>query len=193
MTKYCDACHSANSDRAKYCCFCHGRFSGVRFGAHTSASAVADSPPPQRPRARARGARLPSTPSPTPTHGRERSISQHSAAMRAGLVLVFLVLLLGPFTHWNSSAPPERWSSIRSSVVSKWDWTAASITENVKPRLTTALAVEQPEDDAVGTVTGDGARPADAPSSRAGSRTANSAPTNRCSEAQAALSLCPKN
>jgi len=113
--------------------------------------------------------------------------------MRAGLVLVFLVLLLGPFTNWNSSASPERWSSIRSSVVSKWNWMAASVTENVKPLLTAALAVEQREDDAVSTVTGDGARPADAPSSRAGSRSANSTPTNRCSEAQAALSLCPKN
>lgn len=165
MTKYCDACHSANSDRAKYCCYCHGRFSGVRFGAHTSASALSDS---LLPRGRSR---LTST----PAKRRERERSS-SPATRTGLLLIFLVLWLGPFTHWNSSASPERWSSVKSSVASAWKWSAASITDTIKPLLMAALPDEQTELDA--------AAPA--------SRTAH-AGGKSCADAQAALSLCPKH
>jgi len=34
MTKYCEACHTPNRDRARICCGCAGRFSGVRFAAN---------------------------------------------------------------------------------------------------------------------------------------------------------------
>lgn len=35
MTKYCEACHTANKDRARYCVGCAGKFSGVRTSALT--------------------------------------------------------------------------------------------------------------------------------------------------------------
>lgn len=173
MTKYCDACHSANIDRAKYCCYCHGRFSGVRFGAHTTAGAPSDSLPP-------RGrSRLPST----PARRRERARST-SPAMRAGLLLIFLVLLFGPFTHWNSDASPERWSSVKSSVASAWDWSAASIADTIKPLLTSMSPNGQtePEPDAAPLTT------AAAPAKRS-----DDAGGKSCTDAQAALSLCPKH
>jgi hypothetical protein len=93
--------------------------------------------------------------------------------MRAALLLIFLVLWLGPFTHLNSSASPERWSSVKSSVASAWKWSAASITDTIKPLLTAALPDERSEPDAA------------EPASRTGGK--------RCTDAQAALSLCPKN
>lgn len=33
MTKFCESCHTANRDRAKYCSGCAGKFSGIRTGA----------------------------------------------------------------------------------------------------------------------------------------------------------------
>ena len=102
MTKYCDSCHTANKDRAKYCCCCKGRFSGVRFSAHLSASTLPDSLPTQ-------GKTQPS--SATPRRGRSSS-----APMRAGMLLIFLVLLLGPFAYWNSSRSPERRPLVKSSI-----------------------------------------------------------------------------
>jgi len=58
LTKYCDSCHTANKDRARYCHGCAGKFSGLRFDAAAflptlpDARAVGAMPPP-RPAARA--------------------------------------------------------------------------------------------------------------------------------------------
>jgi len=46
MTKYCESCHTANSDSARYCKGCKGKFSGVRRSAHLSAAADIDTPGP---------------------------------------------------------------------------------------------------------------------------------------------------
>jgi len=94
--------------------------------------------------------------------------------MRAALLLIFLVLWLWPFTHLNSSASPERWSSVKSSVASAWKWSAAAITDTIEPLLTAALPDKQTESDAA-------------------SPTAAAAGGKSCTDAQAALSLCPKN
>ena len=40
MTKFCESCHTANLDRAKYCRGCAGRFSGIRTAANVAAGAL---------------------------------------------------------------------------------------------------------------------------------------------------------
>jgi hypothetical protein len=102
--------------------------------------------------------------------------------MRAGSLLIFLVLLFGPFTHWNSDASPERWSSVKSSVASAWDWSAASIADTIKPLLTTMSPHRRTEADAAPLTT------AAAPTKRS-----DDAGGKSCTDAQAALSLCPKH
>lgn len=34
MTKFCESCHTANPDRARYCRGCAGKFSGIRTAAN---------------------------------------------------------------------------------------------------------------------------------------------------------------
>lgn len=81
MTKFCESCHTPNKDGAKYCVGCDGRFSGIRFAAHTCA---VDFPESQRQAARRLADHL-------DTFGRPR---------RNGLVLL-LVLLLGVAAAWD--------------------------------------------------------------------------------------------
>src|SRR4051794_2066986 len=40
MTKFCESCHTANRDRAKYCRGCAGRFSGIRTAANATEGAL---------------------------------------------------------------------------------------------------------------------------------------------------------
>ena len=42
MTKYCDACHTPNRDRAKFCRGCAGKFSGIRFDAAAFVATMPD-------------------------------------------------------------------------------------------------------------------------------------------------------
>lgn len=209
MTKYCDSCHTANSDRAKYCRFCHGRFSGVRFGAHTSASPLPDSLP-------AKGETQLSSSAPRPSQRRLSPVT------RTGLLLIFLVLLLGPFSHWNDSPTPERWSWIRSSVSSAWQRSSASIAGIVKPLLAATPAVKQAERNEPARIVSRSEPPSTSPAQRGRAESAalgldgsdhrsEAAPAEApsgaiaapgkgtpdpedkgCTEARAALSLCPK-
>lgn len=206
MTKYCDACHTANSDRAKYCRVCHGRFSGVRFGAHISASTFPDS-----------------LPAPGETSGSPKAPKRGSAAMRTTLFLVFLVLLLAPFSHWNAGPSPEPWPRIRNSVASAWQLTSASVAGIVKPLLSATSAIKPAARDEPARMLSRSGPPDAAPAPKGGvesalgldrsehagdappaSQTAplaviaapaDGAPDARnkeCTAAQAALALCPK-
>ena len=47
MTKFCESCHTANRDRARYCRGCAGKFSGIRTAANVSADAPEGRPPPR--------------------------------------------------------------------------------------------------------------------------------------------------
>jgi len=47
MTKFCESCHTANRDRAKYCRGCAGKFSGIRTAANVSAGPFHEGPPPR--------------------------------------------------------------------------------------------------------------------------------------------------
>ena len=179
MTKYCNDCHTANRDRARYCCSCKGRFSGVRFGAHTSASTFPDSL--STPRAAPRAPRT--------AQGRSRS-----TASRAKLLLVFLLLLLGPLTYQESTRIPAHWPLVRDSVAAAWQrtWTslAAPATasgeadEVVPPPV--ALAPDpaerpSPPHAAPAAITAPVALPVNEPAAAAAAE---------CVEARAALSLC---
>ena len=42
MTKFCESCHTANRDRARYCRGCAGKFSGIRTAAHAFAGPITD-------------------------------------------------------------------------------------------------------------------------------------------------------
>ena len=42
MTKFCESCHTANRDRARYCRGCAGKFSGIRTPAHAFAGVPAE-------------------------------------------------------------------------------------------------------------------------------------------------------
>src|SRR3982751_3011561 len=45
MTKFCESCHTANRDRAKYCRGCAGKFSGLRTAANVTETSVAEGRP----------------------------------------------------------------------------------------------------------------------------------------------------
>ena len=102
MTKYCNDCHTANKDRARYCCLCKGRFSGVRFSAHLSASTFPDSLSLQHEALRA-------PPGPRSRRGR-------SASARISLLLIFMLLLLAPSIPEELRRSPAEWSLVRNSV-----------------------------------------------------------------------------
>lgn len=42
MTKFCESCHTPNRDRARYCCGCAGKFSGIRSGTTTFDTTVSE-------------------------------------------------------------------------------------------------------------------------------------------------------
>ena len=125
--KFCEACHTANKDRARYCCGCKGRFSGVRFAANTSASTAPGS------------LEASSTP-PVPTRTLNRSGQARShSGKRTGLrVLFLLLLLLGAFAYWYSSQLAVGWSTIENAVSSS----AASVTSRIDS-LRESLASEE--------------------------------------------------
>lgn len=184
MTKYCDACHSANKDHARYCCVCKGKFSGVRFGAHTSANAFLESRAATQHPARAQ--RLPRV------AARQRS---RSAPRRTALLAVFLVLLLAPFTYWESKRPSDLWSPVKSSIDGAWQRSVASIGQAMKPAPTTLsaersrLSHQIPPDTAA-----DGPAPPEAPLATIAAPSSGAAvPAGpACTEVHAALGLCPK-
>lgn len=125
--KFCEACHTANKDRARYCCGCKGRFSGVRFAANTSASTAPGS------------LEASSTP-PVPTRTLNRADPARSQpGKRTGLrVLFLLLLLLGAFAYWYSSQLALGWSTIENAVSSS----AASLTSRIDS-LRESLASEE--------------------------------------------------
>ncbi|MDM0073798.1 hypothetical protein QTH90_05365 [Variovorax sp. J2P1-59] len=89
--KFCEACHTPNKDRARYCLGCKGKFSGVRFAANTSASTFPDS------------LEAMSAP-PVPTRKLDRAGRAPRAGKRIGLrVLLLLLVSLGAFAYWYSS------------------------------------------------------------------------------------------
>lgn len=168
MTKYCNDCHTANKDRAKYCCSCKGRFSGVRFGAHTSAGTFPDSLPAPR----------------TPKQMRGRS-----APTRTSLLVIFLLLLLGPLTYQEESRFLAQWSLVRNSVATAWQRSWASIAapapwRSAAARPSAAIAPAPAETPSPP----DAARVAVA--ARAGETVVPAA--IECTDARAALSLCAK-
>lgn len=205
MTKYCDACHTANKDHARYCCLCKGKFSGVRFGAHISANAFHDASAGQ---GQAKTSQL-SFKAPI----RARAHTRRSVPRRTGLLLVFVVLMLGPFTYWDSNRSSELWPEVKNSVIGAWHQSVASIDGALRPLLTATSTDDQSKDKPAITATttakataernrprvandsaGEGPAPTDAPltgiASPAGG--AGSADATECSEVRAALALCPQ-
>ena len=45
MTKFCEFCHTANPDRARYCRGCAGKFSGIRTAANVVEGSSPAAPP----------------------------------------------------------------------------------------------------------------------------------------------------
>lgn len=105
--KYCESCHTANKDRARYCRGCKGRFSGVRFAANTTATAFPDSLE-----------ILSAPPVPTRTLNRESESRHGGARKHTGRWVLFLVLLLGAFSYWYANQFPAGWSIIENKISS---------------------------------------------------------------------------
>ena len=129
--KFCEACHTANKDRARYCCGCKGRFSGVRFAANTSAST-------------APGSLEASSTQPVPTRTLNRAdVARSHSGRRTGLHVLFLfLLLLGAVAYWYSSQLAVGLSTIESAVSSAVSSSAASLTSRIDS-LRESLASEE--------------------------------------------------
>ena len=102
MTKYCDACHTPNRDRAKFCRGCAGKFSGIRFDA---AAFVATMPDTRTGSRRRKRRRVNSRPAPAVDLDPRRSIrSRRPPGIDISLVLllIFLLLAAAAFVYWHS-------------------------------------------------------------------------------------------
>jgi len=170
MTKFCESCHTANKDSAKYCSGCKGRFSGVRFSASTVGAEFADS------RDASSAMYLPPW-KPEPSTGMFKLKS---------LLVLILVLSAGAFAYWYSTRPEGArlpfWNS--SSVLGKG---AATPSDNEHPvvvferRQTLRRRAE-------------GAEPPDASTAAPPAPGNDAAPAKAkvCTETHVALGLCAK-
>src|SRR6478752_4446693 len=98
MTKYCDACHAPNRDRARYCRGCAGRFSGVRFDAAAFVQTLPEAPSARRPastRAAGRPARTPTSEAKPQGRGRFGRLPRIDISVL--LLMIVLPVLAGTF------------------------------------------------------------------------------------------------
>ncbi|WP_213955377.1 hypothetical protein [Variovorax sp. dw_954] len=171
MTKFCESCHSANKDNAKYCTGCKGRFSGFRFSANTVAAEFADT-------------REPSTAMYLPPWKPEPNSGIPTGKI---LLVMFVLLLAGAFAYWYALRPEEGRLPLKG-LTTNLGQTTATPSEPARPvviiehRATSRRLVEGPP-------------PMDAATAAApGTATAGATPPRQrpCTEAHVALGLCPR-
>lgn len=100
MTKYCDACHAPNRDRAKFCRGCAGKFSGVRFDAAAFVQTLPDSQAAKS--------------IPTQRAPRVKLSLPPGIDISLVLLIIALPLLAGAFVYWHSSRSPVRAPQIQN-------------------------------------------------------------------------------
>jgi hypothetical protein len=183
--KYCESCHTANKDRARYCSGCKGKFSGVRFAANSTESSFAESheiismPP------------VPS--SRVDRSGKRREL--HSTS-RKGLGLFVLLLVAGALAYGYSSLGKSRidWPKAGDSIRSFGSSVTTSVSSTVTSLLSSVRGLTVSSEVAVV----DAPAPVPAPATRRRNVAVpepvsdGADPKAGCSEALEALALCPK-
>jgi hypothetical protein len=112
------------------------------------------------------------------------------------VLVIFLVLLLGPFAQLNPSRSTERWLLVKRSVAAVWQRSETSIAETMKPLLTATSPVGQAvrrEPARIASRLEPPPVPDAPPDAIAAPGNGAAAPGKmECTEARAALSLCPQ-